>query len=185
LTIQRTLRSGWQTGMISGLGVATADALYGLLGGLGLTVFTSFLVDQQVVLRLVGGLVLLGLGLKTMLAQAVIRSAEDPPGEKRGMLGAYASILLLTLSNPMTIMSFAAIYVGFIDLGFGNGWIAAGSFGLAIFLGSSSWWLVLVSGISFLRDQIHQAWLTRVNIASGILIAGFGIRILLQAFIPG
>jgi threonine/homoserine/homoserine lactone efflux protein len=168
--------------MVSGLGVATADSLYGLLGGLGLTVITSFLIDQQLVLRMVGGLVLLGLGLRIVLSKGEVLPVEDRPRENGGMFGTYSSIFLLTLSNPMTIMSFAAIYAGLIEPDLANGWMAAASFALAIFLGSACWWLVLVSGVNFIRDRFAPVIVDKINKFSGVLITGIGLVILVQAF---
>jgi threonine/homoserine/homoserine lactone efflux protein len=183
LCIERTLRRGWRFGMSSGFGVATADALYGLIGGLGLTVVTNFLVRQQTVLRLVGGVVLVFLGLRTLLSKSDLKAAEERSSGVGGYLSAYTSIFLLTLSNPMTIISFAAIYAGIGNLGLGSNWVAAAVFCLAIFIGSSLWWLVLVSGVNQLRSRFKPALLVRLNRISGLVIAGFGVVILLQVLL--
>jgi threonine/homoserine/homoserine lactone efflux protein len=183
LCIERTLRRGWRIGLASGLGVATADALYGLIGGLGLTVVTSFLISQQTVLRLIGGVVLVSLGLRTLLSKSDIKAAEERASGVSGYLGAYTSIFLLTLSNPMTIISFAAIYAGIGSLGLDSGWAAAVAFSLAIFIGSSLWWLVLVIGVNQLRARFKLALLTQLNRVSGLVIAGFGVVILWQVLL--
>lgn len=183
LCVQRTLRRGWGIGLASGLGVATADALYGLIGGLGLTAITNFLVGQQSMLRLVGGAVLVYLGLKTFLSKGEVQAAAERSKGAVGYLGGYTSIFLLTLSNPMTIISFAAIYAGIGVLGLEDGWIAASAFSLAIFVGSSIWWLVLVSGVNRLRSRFKPALLLRLNRFSGVVIAGFGGVILWQVLL--
>jgi threonine/homoserine/homoserine lactone efflux protein len=183
LCVQRTLRRGWGIGMASGMGVATADALYGLIGGLGLTIITNFLVGQQTILRLVGGVVLVYLGLKTFLSKEDAQAAKERPQGVAGYLGAYTSIFLLTLSNPMTIISFAAIYAGIGVLGIDNGWTAAVAFGLAIFIGSSIWWLVLVSSVNQLRSRFKPTLLRLLNRISGVVIAGFGLVVLWQVLL--
>ncbi len=69
LCIRRTLANGKISGLVSGLGAATADALYGCVAGFGLTFISSLLIDQQMWLRLFGGLFLCYLGVKTLLSQ--------------------------------------------------------------------------------------------------------------------
>jgi arginine exporter protein ArgO len=83
----------------------------------------------------------------------------------------------------MTIISFAAIYAGIGGLGLGSGWVAAATFSLAIFIGSSLWWLVLVSGVNQLRSRFKPDLLMRLNRISGLVIAGFGLVILWQAIL--
>ena len=115
LCIRRTLAEGRLTGFVSGLGAATADAIYGLVAGFGLTFVSSLLVGGQFWMRLVGGAFLCYLGARTFLAKPAQRTASATGS---GLLGAYASTLVLTLTNPMTIFSFAAVFAG---LGVGPG----------------------------------------------------------------
>jgi threonine/homoserine/homoserine lactone efflux protein len=180
LCVQRTLRRGWRIGLASGLGVATADAFYGLLGGLGFTVITNFLVGQQAVLSFLGGIVLVYLGIRTFLSKRNIQAAQEGSQGVVSYLGAYTSIFLLTLSNPMTIISFAAIYAGIGVLGLEYSWNAAAAFSLSIFIGSSAWWLVLVGGVNRLRSRFKPELLVWLNRISGVVIAAFGVVILWQ-----
>lgn len=184
LCVQRTLQRGWRIGLASGLGVASADALYGLIGGLGLTIITNFLVGQQTTFRLVGGAVLVYLGVMTFFSKTDVETAREHPQGAAGHLGAYSSVFLLTLSNPMTIISFAAIYAGIGVLGLDDGWLAAVAFSLAIFIGSSLWWLVLVSGVEQLRSRFKPALLMKLNRISGVVIAAFGLAVLWQIIFP-
>ncbi len=109
LCIQRTLHKGQIYGLVSGLGIATADAVYGSIAAFGLTLITNFLVNQQGWVRLIGGLFLIYLGLKILVTKPAERAAT---AKANGYFGAYASTLLLTLTNPLTILSFAAIFAG-------------------------------------------------------------------------
>ncbi|HNT24018.1 MAG TPA: LysE family transporter [Anaerolineales bacterium] len=172
LCIRRTLAEGRAAGLVSGLGAATADAIYGCIAGFGLTFISSFLVSQQVWLRTAGGLFLCYLGLKTLLA----KPAEQAAAVKgQGLIGAYVSTLFLTLTNPMTILSFAAIFAG---LGLANtsaSYLSAGSLVLGVFIGSAVWWLILSGGVSLFRDKFNLHGLQWVNRISGAIILAFGL----------
>jgi len=185
LCIRRTLTSGRLAGLLSGLGAATADAFYGLLSAGGLTVISGFLVGYQSWLRLVGGIFLGCLGLKTFLTRpaAVLENVTEPKAISR--LKDYSSTFLLTLTNPMTILSFAAIFGG---LGLGStpggftsaGFTPAASLVGGVFLGSAAWWTLLSSGMSLLRKKVSSGVLVWVNRSSGLVIAGFGAAALLS-----
>ncbi|HEX9370073.1 MAG TPA: LysE family transporter [Roseiflexaceae bacterium] len=109
LCIRRTLADGQVAGFVSGLGAATADAIYGSIAGFGLTFISGILVSQQGWLRLIGGLFLCYLGVKTLLA----RPAERPASAGGvGLVGAYASTFFLTLTNPLTIFAFLGVFAG-------------------------------------------------------------------------
>ncbi|MDY0019523.1 MAG: LysE family transporter [Anaerolineae bacterium] len=176
LCMRRTLAKGRVTGIATGLGAATADAVYGCIGALGLTWVSGFLVDQQMWLRLIGGLFLCVLGVQTFLSNP---TEETASAKGEGLLGAYASTFFLTLTNPMTILSFAAIFAG---LGIGNtqgDYLAAMLVVLGVFIGSATWWLTLSGGVSLLRVKVTPEGLRWINRTSGIIIAGFGLFALL------
>jgi len=172
LCIRRTLAEGRVAGLVSGLGAATADAFYGSVAAFGLTFISSLLVGQQAWLRLAGGLFLCYLGLKTLLARP---AEQGMAARSRGLLGSYVSTLFLTVTNPMTILSFAAVFAG-LGLGqTGGDYASAGLLVLGVFLGSASWWLLLSGSVGALRARFPAAGLLWVNRISGIIIAGFGI----------
>lgn len=183
LCIQRVLRRGWRVGLVSGIGVASADAVYGLIGGLGLTVIINFLTGQQTLLRFVGGAVLILLGIRIFLSKAELKPGEEQTKQISGYLGDFISIFLLTLSNPMTIISFAAIYAGLGGMGLSSDQMNPIVFSLGIFLGSTIWWLLLVGVIHQLRSRFNPGMLDWLNRFSGVVIAGFGFVILGQALI--
>ena len=182
LCIQRTLSKGYVYGLVSGMGIATADAVYGSIAGFGLTVIAAFLVSQQTWIRLVGGLFLVYLGLKTILTRPAERAAAAK-ARANNFLGAYTSTLLLTLTNPLTILSFVAIFAG-IGVGTasttGRNYLTATFVVLGVFLGSALWWCILTSGISLLRGKFSQVWLLWLNRLSGSIIALFGILSLIS-----
>jgi threonine/homoserine/homoserine lactone efflux protein len=172
LCVQRTLQKGYRYGMLSGMGIATADGIYGSIAGFGLTTITAFLLHQQAWIRLIGGLFLLYLGIKTLLAKPAERAATVQGGN---LLGAYFSTLALTLTNPTTILSFMAIFMG---LGIGNtggNYVAALLVVLGVFLGSTCWWLILTGSIGLLHGKFPHGWLHWLNRGSGAIIAIFGL----------
>ncbi len=172
LCIRRTLAEGRLAGLVSGLGAATADAFYGSVAGFGLTAISGVLVSQQTWLRLVGGLFLCYLGVKTLLARPAQQAAAVGG---RGLLQTYASTLFLTLTNPMTILSFAAIFAG-LGLGGTRGdYASAAMLVLGVFLGSAAWWLLLSGGVGALRAKFPATGLLWVNRVSGAIILGFAI----------
>jgi len=178
LCIRRTLAEGWASGLVSGLGAASADAIYGCIAGFGLAFISNFLVSQQVWLRLIGGVFLCYLGLKTLLAKP---AEPASPGKGNGLVGAYTSTFFLTLTNPMTIISFAAIFAG---LGLANtsgNYGSAGVLVLGVFSGSALWWLILSSGVGVFRAKFDPHKLRWVNRISGAIIIGFGLFALLSA----
>jgi threonine/homoserine/homoserine lactone efflux protein len=172
LCIRRTLAQGRSYGLVSGLGAATADAVYGCVAGFGLTFVSGFLVDQQSWLRLIGGAFLCYLGIKTLLAKPV----QDPAEAKGvGLLGAYGSTFFLTLTNPMTILSFAAVFAGLGVAETGGDYGSAAILVAGVFTGSALWWLILSGGVSLFRDRFTPQALVWVNRISGLVVLGFGV----------
>ena len=174
LCIRRTLTEGRGAGLVSGLGAATADGLYGCVAGFGLTFISSALIEQKLWLQLFGGLFLLYLGIKTLLSKPSEQAAN---ASGSGLLGAYASTFLLTVTNPLTILSFAAIFAA---LGLTSATDTSGSYVsalvlvLGVFLGSAAWWLLLTGGVGLFRDKFHTQGLLWVNRISGVIITVFG-----------
>jgi threonine/homoserine/homoserine lactone efflux protein len=188
LCIRRTLAEGRAYGFVSGLGAATADGFYGTVAALGLTLVSAFLIDQANWLRLIGGAYLCYLGVKTFRSQPApsypARRAGDALGERaadakgRGLLGAYTSTLFLTLTNPLTIFAFVAIFAGVGAEAAAGNTLGALNVVLGVFLGSCSWWLILVTLTSLFRSRLNTTGLVWVNRVSGLLILGFGMFIL-------
>jgi len=172
LCIRRTLAEGRIYGLISGLGAATADLIYGCIAGFGLAFISDFLINQQIWLRLFGGFFLCLLGVKTFLSKP---STEVASAKGKGLISAYISTFLLTVTNPMTILSFVAIFAG---LGTGStnaNYVVAASLVLGVFIGSALWWLILSGSVSVFRTRFTPQGLRWVNIISGVILTGFGV----------
>ena len=181
LVIRRTLAEGQRYGLVSGLGVATADATYGAIAAFGLGAITELLVGARQALGLLGGVFLLWLAWQTVRSAPTEAAAVTP--RRRGYAGAYLSILGLTMANPMTILSFGALFAG---LG-----IASGATGdpalivLGVLLGSTTWWVALTTAIATVRTRVTPAWIHRINLASSVVIGAFAIVSIVSALAVG
>ena len=181
LVIRRTLAEGRLYGLVSGLGVATADATYGAMAAFGLSAITDVLVNARQVFGLVGGIFLLWLAWQTV--RSTPTEAASVSTRRRGYAGAYLSILGLTMANPMTILSFGALFAG---LG-----VTSGATGdavlvvLGVLLGSTMWWIVLTTVIGTLRTRVTPVWIHRINLVSGVVIGAFAIVAIASAVSAG
>lgn len=177
LCMNRALSGGVAYGLFSGLGVATADAISGGIAVLGLTLVANFLVSQQVWLRPLGGLFLCYVGFRTFVAKP---SGEGPEVRSDGFLGAYASTFLLTFTNPVTILSFLAIYAGWGIESLRGNYLSAAALTLGVFTGSALWWVILGGWLLFFRARLTARGLQWAHRISGVIITGFGFVVLLN-----
>ena len=177
LCIQRTLAFGRSAGLATGLGAASADAVYGLLAAAGLGAAGALLLEGARWLALAGGLLLLALGGRPARTPPPGRAA--PPGP-RALGAAFASTFALTLANPATILSFLAAFAAL-------GLAAGGGVPLVtgLFAGSAAWWLILVGGGGLLRERVGPRALAWINRAAGLVLAGFGVAAVVAALRPG
>ena len=172
LCIRRSLAGGWTAGLLTGMGAATADALYGSLAGFGLAGITGLLVGQRTWVQILGGLFLCYLGLRIFISD----TDEKPvtvslSGSARG----YFSALFLTLTNPMTILSFTAVFAG---MGLGRtdtGHMAPGWLVTGVFAGSMAWWIILSSISSIFKTSLNAKAMMWINRISGTVLTSFGL----------
>jgi threonine/homoserine/homoserine lactone efflux protein len=172
LCIRRSLVGGWPAGLLTGLGAATADAIYGCVAGFGLAGVTGLLVDQRVWIQLFGSLFLCYLGLRIFFST----TEETSPIESSGNAAmGYISALLLTLTNPMTILAFTAVFAGMGLGSIGSGPLAALWLVAGVFSGSMAWWLILSSASSCFNTRLNATYLRWINRLSGSVLIGFGV----------
>jgi len=171
LCINRTLERGFVAGMAGGLGTALADGVYAALAALGFAAFSSALVLIDMPLRLVGGAFMLWLGWKSMTPRPVRAAAKV---SARDLIGTTAATFLLTITNPMTILTFAALFAG-LGLASGSGATSAVVVVLGVFSGSMLWWCILSGGVALARHRLPEAFASRVSRISGIVLIAFGL----------
>jgi len=172
LCVQRTIASGRWSGLVTGLGAATADGLYGAVAAFGLTAISNFLVGQQFWFRLIGGIFLLYLGTKTFLSKSAEKAASS---SHNSLFSDYGSTVFLTITNPMTILSFAAVFAGLGLANTGGGRASPALMVAGVILGSTLWWFALSAGVSLLGSKLNRGSLSIVSRLSGAILVGFGI----------
>jgi threonine/homoserine/homoserine lactone efflux protein len=157
---------------VSGLGAATADAVYGAIVGFGITLVSALLLEYQTVIRLVGGALLLYLGVQSFRTEPTndATAATDTGKLTRD----YGSTFLLTISNPVTILAFVGIFAG-LGIGTSGAYIEAAALVGGVFLGSALWWLTLSVGVSLFRGRFTRSVMRLVNRLAGLVIVAFGI----------
>jgi len=170
LCVQRTLERGPKIGIASGLGAATADAVYGAIGAAGLTALIQLFTTLSKPLAVFGALFLAWMGLRLLQTPATGRPATTSKGT--GVLPAFSSTLVLTLANPMTILSFIAVFAAL-----GGGQEPTPSTAMVmvsgIFSGSLLWWLILTGSVTLVRHKIGDSTLALIQKAAGALLLGF------------
>jgi threonine/homoserine/homoserine lactone efflux protein len=171
LVIRRTIDHGGIYGFASGLGVATADASYAAVAAFGLTAITSVLVSGHLLLGVVGGAIIAFMGYRTMVSRP---SVAAPDAERPGLVGAFASIYALTMTNPLTIVLYAGVFAG-IGLVAGSSFVDAGVITLSAWLGSTLWWVLLCSVVGWVRGRVSPRAMLWVNRISGAALVVFGI----------
>lgn len=175
LCIRRTLVYGQMIGFLTGLGAAVADSFFGAVAAFGVLALSQLLLDHTFVLRLLGGLFLLVLGVRMLIAPVPSRAEGDLPIGTVGRFGAFATGVALTLTNPITILAFVTIFAG---IGFAGGaldtvdavWVVVG-----VALGSAAWWLGLSSAVSLLGRRLSPGTFIIIDRIAGILLLGFGV----------
>ncbi|WP_431860630.1 LysE family translocator [Azospirillum sp.] len=182
LCIRRTIQHGVFMGFSTGMGAAVADTIYGGIAAFGVSAALAFLEGHQFWFRIVGGVFMLAVAVRTFRQQP---SAEEQEVSKvpdsRTAIAGFITGLSLTLTNPATILAFIAVFAGF-GLGANLGKFDAATMVLGVFLGASSWWLALSSGVAAVRHRITDHGLTVLNHCTGVGLACFGLWALGTAF---
>ena len=178
LCLKRTLARGWPIGLASGLGVATADGIYAGLAAFGVGAITSVLVGQRLWLALIGGAALVLLGIRTVISRPQSDDAA-PASEAAGLAIAYVSTLGLTITNPATIISFAAL-VAALGIGLGDGFLPPALIVVGVFAGSATWWCIVAGVGTGLRARVTPRVLRGISALSGVAMAALGVAAILS-----
>lgn len=171
LCIKRTLQFGFLAGVSSGLGTAVADALYSAVAAFGLKAISEFLIDFQIIIRMLGGLFLILLSWKIFSAKNMLNQAK---ASRKGGVSNFITTFFLTLTNPATIISFTVIFAG-LGLTAKHDYQDATLLVSGVFVGSMLWWIILSFFASKMRSQkiIKNAGL--INCIAGLILGMFGV----------
>lgn len=173
LCINRTINKGYFSGVVSGLGATTADFLYGIVAGLGVTVVSNFLIDYKNWLHLIGLIFLIIVGINI-----IVKKQKDPEmmvPESKGFFKDYVTSFLLTLTNPLTIFFFIAVFASLNLTCFDP--INVIPLLLGVLIGSGGWWFILCGFTLKFKNKLSFNILKRIDLISGILILGFSVYI--------
>ena len=178
LCINRTINKGYFSGFVSGLGATTADFIYGIIAGLGLTVISDFLLGYRLWIQGIGLVFLLFIGFRTLIKKE--KTSELTENDNYGLIHDYLTTFFLTITNPLAILLFVAVFAGLGLSGAGADKFRFIPLLLGVLVGSGSWWLIL-SGVTYkLKDKLGIRVLKKIDLISGLLIIGCGILISLE-----
>jgi threonine/homoserine/homoserine lactone efflux protein len=180
LCLRRTLVGGWLNGLVSGFGVATADGFYAAVAAFGISAITAGVSGERRWLVLGGGALLVILGLRIIFAKP--KTVEAQPANVVGLAWAYGSTLGLTITNPATIISFAAL-AATLSAGISGGHLRPGLLVIGVLLGSLAWWSLLAALGAGLRVRITPRAVRAISLASGLAIVVLGLAALASAML--
>jgi threonine/homoserine/homoserine lactone efflux protein len=175
LVIRRTLVHGRLAGLFSGLGSAMADTVFGAVAAFGISVLQSFLEKERIVVSVVGAVVLLVMGVKLLRRPVpAIAEGKDPTG----LIADLTSAFFLTLTNPITVLSFLAIFAAFGVRADGNAidlddWLLIAG----VLAGAAIWWTLIVEAVCMFRDRFTTTGLTWANRIAAVAILGFAVAV--------
>lgn len=170
LCIQRTIEKGWRSGIVSGVGAAAADTIYGSVAGFSMSLVIAWLIREQFWIRLIGGFVLLLIGVLYYFKKP--KSLKEPC--KDTTHSDFVSTFFLTLTNPTTVLSFIAV-LAVLGVDHKRPWWMTIFLVAGIFIGSMAWWLILTGTVNKLRNKITDRTMLWMNRVAGIAIGAFGV----------
>ncbi len=181
LCIQRTINKGLMSGFVSGIGATVADLVYASIAGFGITFIVNFLDAQQLIIRILGGLVLIGFGVAVFRSNTV-KQIRRQRNQKKSYISDFASSFLITITNPVTVIVFGLAFAS-VGLNKSPSFQSIAVMLLAVASGAIFWWLGLSSFVNIFRSKIRLRNLWWINKISGILVVIFGIAIFVSVFL--
>lgn len=182
LCVQRTLNKGRRSGFVSGLGAASADMIFSMIAGFGITFIIRFVKEQHIYFQLIGGIVIIILGIHIFYTNPV-RQLRMQRLNKNKLSYDFLSVFFLTITNPMAIFFFLAMFAGI------N--IASGPMSIShlitmvsgVFVGGSAWWFVLSAFVNYWRDRFRLKSIWWMNKVAGVVIFSLGIAAIISIWI--
>lgn len=178
ICIQKTINKGHLSGLVAGSGAAFADTFYAILAGFGVTFITNFIEEQQMIIRIIGGVILLYLGYRIFSTNPAIQMRKKHVS--KNFLGDFISIFFLTLSNPMTIFFFGAAFAGFGVVKEQSSLLELFQLIGGVFLGAFAWWFTLTTIVNLFRKKFRLKRLWWINKIAGSLVILFGIFVIVS-----
>jgi threonine/homoserine/homoserine lactone efflux protein len=179
MCVRRTIVYGRLVGIVSGIGAATADTFFGAIAAFGLTFLHDFLMREKFWFAIVGAALLVIMGVRLLIAKPPQKKKDEPEdADPATLLGDFTSTGFLTLTNPVTVLSFLAVFGAFgvqnQERSLADSWTLL----LGVFLGSCTWWLLLTTTVGLLRDRFNREGLRWANRIAAVVILGFAVLVL-------
>jgi len=182
LCVQRTLNKGKSSGFSSGMGIATADTIFALIAGLGISFIIHFLSEQQLIIKIIGGVVIAFIGLKIFITNPV-KQLKKHRREGKTLFEDFISILFMSLSNPFTVFLYIAIFAGLNLQNISTGYSSALLVVTGVFVGASISWFTISTVVNYFRTKIRLRKLMWINRIAGITIILFGVFAICSLFV--
>lgn len=177
LCIRRTLHYGRKIGIFTGLGAATADTFFGAVAAFGLSRISSFLVEHQRSMEIIGAVVFIFMGIS--LLRAKVSGVTDSEKTTPSATKAFTTSLLLTLHNPATVFAFLVAFAA-VKISDHPTLLEGSVATLGVFVGATLWWMVLSWGASVLRSKISAKTVHHLNLATGGILLVFAAFLVLK-----
>lgn len=174
ICIQKTLNRGRLAGLVSGAGAAAADTFYAVIAAFGISFITDFIQKEQFTLRIIGSIILVLLGFKIFVTNPAIQIRKQNR-KKNNLIGDFISIFFLTLSNPITVFFFGAVFASTGILKGENSFLELIEVVVGVFTGAMLWWLILTTVVNVFRSKFRLKRLWWINKITGAVIVIFGL----------
>ena len=173
LIINRTIRKGRLYGFISGLGATAADGVYGCVAGFSFSAITNFIIQYSNIIKPIGCVAMVLIGLKIFFSKK--HFGQIKVKDSKNLIGAFTSVFFLTVSNPITVLFFIALFSG-LGLNINHkDYFSIFGFILSVLVGSATWWVILCTATGIVRHKISDKTINIINRVSGTAIMIFGV----------
>ncbi len=179
LCIQRTINRGLLSGLITGIAAAFADIMYAIIAGFGVSVIANFLHENQLAIRIVGGIIVTFLGVRIYMSNPA-KQFRRQKTQKRTYISDFISGFLITITNPIVVVFFGAAFAG-IGLDKAESVKSVIITIIGVFTGAVGWWIGLTVLVNIYRDKINLRKLWWINKITGVFVAIFGLVIIVSA----
>lgn len=184
LIIQKTLQKGAFAGFVAGMGAAFADLFYATVAAFGLGVVLNAIQSHELILQIIGGIFLVIVGATIYFGNPLKQIRMKKRVSKKGLLGDFLTLFFLTVSNPVAIVVFMAVFAGASVFGDTPSLRVEMFVLLGILLGGGLWWYTLSTLVDLFRKKFRLRVLIRINRVSGIVITLIGVLVILSVFAP-
>jgi threonine/homoserine/homoserine lactone efflux protein len=188
ICIRRTISAGPISGVVSGFGAALGDTIFAIITAFGLTAVSALIHGYSTILQIAGGILLMIFGIRTYVSDPLhgrgVETVASRPVNGGSLVRTFASTFALTITNPITLFGFAVLFAGLTGLAkSAPTYLNAGILVCGVFIGSMTWWCTLTYIVGFLHARIDARVMRFINHGSGIIVAAFGIFVLLRLLV--